>query len=150
MTTIKTTKYPQSNVYIKETYSETDLKSDMAKLHHNFDIENLGNGYSDGVVKKLSTQFNRFKMAFPDEELTKTFAYVFFTRPDLNILTSSTKLSSQADADPLYNYLYKNNPSLFRNLTKYGSATHAFNVFLSNNAKSFEISDEYIKTVEAG
>ena len=150
MTTSETPKSSGSNVYIKETYSAAELKSDMAKLHHNFDIENLGNGYSDGVVKKLSTQFNRFKMAFPDEELTKTFAYVFFTRPDLNILTSSTKLSSQADADPLYNYLYKNNPSLFRNLTKYGSGIHAFNVFLSNKAKSFEISDEYIKTVEAG
>ena len=105
MATSETPKSSGSNVYIKETYSAAELKSDMAKLHHNFDIENLGNGYSDGVVEKLSTQFNRFKMAFPDEELTKTFAYVFFTRPDLNILTSSTKLSSQADADPLYNYL---------------------------------------------
>ena len=36
------------------------------------DIENLNGGYSDGVITKSATQFNRFKMAFPDEELTKT------------------------------------------------------------------------------
>ena len=138
------------SVYIKNAYTSSELKSDMSKIHHNFDIENLDTGYTDGVVKKSSTQFNRFKMAFPDYELTKTFAYVFFTRPDLNILSSKTKLSTQADADPLYNYLYYNNPDLVRNLTKYGSTNHCFNVFLSNIAKSFEISDEYIKTVEAG
>ena len=43
MTTIKTTKYPQSHVYIEETYSETNLKSNMGTLHHNFDIATLGN-----------------------------------------------------------------------------------------------------------
>ena len=121
------------SVYIKNAYTSSELKSDMSKIHHNFDIENLDTGYTDGVVKKSSTQFNRFKMAFPDYELTKTFAYVFFTRPDLNILSSKTKLSTQADADPLYNYLYYNNPDLVRNLTKYGSTNHCFNVFLSGS-----------------
>ena len=77
MATSETPKSSGSNIYIKETYSAAELKSDMAKLHHNFDIENLENGYSDGVVKKLSTQFNRFKMAFPDEELTYEEQKVF-------------------------------------------------------------------------
>ena len=43
MATNETPKIPGSGVYIKETYSAADLKSDMTKLHHNFDIENLGN-----------------------------------------------------------------------------------------------------------
>lgn len=138
------------SIYIANAYSTTDLKNDMSKIHHNFDIANLDSGYTDTVVSRMSSQFNRFKTAFPDYELTKTFAYVFFTRPDLNILTSRTEMCSQASQDPLYNYAYHNNPELIRNLTRFGSTNHCFNVFLSNVAKSFEISDEYIKTVEAG
>lgn len=139
------------SIYIANAYSETDLRNDMASIHHNFDIANLdGTGYTDTVAERMSREFSRFKTAFPDEELTKTFAYVFFTRPDLNILNSRTELSTQAEQDPLYNYLYNNSPDLIRNLTRYGSTNHSFNVFLSNKAKSFEISDEYIKTVEAG
>ena len=150
MPTFTPSDFPDSGIYIRETYNDAELRADMNRIHTDLDIENLNGGYSDGVITKSATQFNRFKMAFPDEELTKTFAYVFFTRPDLNLLSSNSSLSEQADLEPLCNYLYNNNPDLVRNLTRYGSTNHAFNVFLSNKAKSFEISDEYIKTVEAG
>ena len=78
--------FPDSGIYIKETYNDAELRADMNRIHTDLDIENLNGGYSDGVITKSATQFNRFKMAFPDEELTKTFAYVFFTRPDLYLL----------------------------------------------------------------
>ena len=40
-------------------------------------------------------KYNRFKLAMPDDILTKGFAHVFFTRPDCNILTESNKLTSK-------------------------------------------------------
>jgi hypothetical protein len=44
-----------------------------------------GSGYFSDLQKKMYNSFNRNKTAFPDKNLNKTFAYVFFTRPDLNI-----------------------------------------------------------------
>ena len=111
-------------------------------------------GYYTDLQAKLYNSFNRNKTAYPDKELNKTFAYVFFTRPDLNILDTSTNgtiaMNDQSQYDPKYKFLYKNNPWCLKSLVLNGNPHHKFLILLSNEAKSFEINDTMIKTVEHG
>jgi hypothetical protein len=111
-------------------------------------------GYYSDLQKKLYNSFNRNKIAFPDRELTKTFAYVFFTRPDLNILTgggsSYSLYGKNVDKDKKYKYLWENNPWCLKSLVSNSNPYHKFMVLLSNEAKSFEVGDVVLKTVEHG
>jgi hypothetical protein len=52
--------------------------------------------------------------------------------------------------DPTYYYLDQSDQELMTSLTEDFSKSHDLNPFLSNLAASFEISDEYIKTIEHG
>ena len=125
-------------------YSEMDKSLKIIRENHNL-IE--GASLKNAMVDK----FNRFKIAFPDSELGKTFDHVFFTRPDLNLYTSSAgKLTAQAEQDPMYYYLNKTDKNLLLSLTRYFSANHDFIPFLSNKVGSFELGDDYIKTEEYG
>lgn len=136
-------------VYIKNIKDTTN--SDMIKIRKNFSIGNPDRrSGTDSVINQMFTQFNRWNFAFPDYHLARTHTKIFFTRPDLNIMTSSTDMHTQAKKDPFYKYIYENQPNVIKYLTKYASPKHQFNPMISNNPKSFEISDEYIKTVEAG
>lgn len=96
--------------------------------------------------------FNRFKTPIPDMMLSKTFSHVFFTRPDLNLAKNNGsgiwEMTVQAHNDPLYYYLWKNNPDLIRLLTLDFSEKHNFNPYLSNMCVSFELQDEFIKSDE--
>lgn len=97
--------------------------------------------------------FDRFKMPYPEMSLGKTFAHVFFTRPDLNIVNRSGmnfSLTRQAQNDPLYYHLGKSRLVLLASLTSTLCTSHDLIPYLSNAASSFEISDEFIKTVEHG
>ena len=100
---------------------------------------------------RMFFNFDRYKVALPDYHLTKTFSRVFFTRPSLHLINASDKsLTTQCKNDPLYHYLYKNNRNIVLSLTDHLTTQHDFLPFLCNCAKSFEVSDEYIKTVEHG
>jgi hypothetical protein len=104
--------------------------------------------------KTLFTQFNRFKVPLVDYHLTKTFAHVFFTRPDLNLIKDYTfpnfQLNEQASLDSTILYAYRNNPNIIVSLTDELTKKHSFNPYLSNVCHSFELSDEYIKTLDHG
>lgn len=143
--------------------SDNTIMKEIARIKYNMDIsysdrndiyDNKSNGYFSDLQAKLHHSFNRNKTAFPDRELTKTFAYVFFTRPDLNIINmkADTKTFSLNPkiADPKYAYLFKNNPNCLRSLVTAGNPHHKFLVLLSNEAKSFEVSDLALKTTEHG
>ena len=123
--------------------NKDDIYSDYTK-------DNISKGYVSDLQKKLYNSFNRNKVAYPDKELNKTFAYVFFTRPDLNILTSSFNLTNQTTYDPKYHYLYNNNPWSLKSLVNGGNPHHKFMTFLSNEALSFEVGDIVLKTHEHG
>ena len=121
------------------------------------DIYNeIQDGYITDLQAKMHHSFNRNKVMYPDKELNKTFAYVFFTRPDLNILdygvTAPGKFSinSNSAADPKYSYIFNNNSNTLRSLVKNGNPNHKFLVFLSNEARSFEVEDTVLKTYEHG
>lgn len=152
-------KYGKYDVVNNET-----IMTEIARLKYNMDIsysdkndiyDNKSNGYFSDLQAKLHNSFNRNKTAYPDKELTKTFAYVFFTRPDLNILEPGVQagdflLHSNVKADPKYAYLWRNNPNCLKSLITKGNSHHKFLVLLSNEAKSFEVSDLVLKTTEHG
>lgn len=139
------------------------IQKELDRIKYNMDIAYVkkdeiytnsttitSNNYFANIQKKIHNSFNRNKTAFPDYHLNKTFAYVFFTRPDLNLLTPTFKLTDNSNSDPKYKYLFDNNQWTLRSLVKHGNPNHDFLVLLSNEAKSFEVSDHVIKTVEHG
>ena len=150
-------------------YSDLVIDNNIAAIKHNMDISyttsddvydsiwsNGNSGYFSDLQKKMYNSFNRHKTAFPDKVLTKTFAYVFFTRPDLNILTvgsGTTNLvlnDENTGHDPKYKYLWENNPWCLKSLVSAGNPYHKFMVLLSNEALSFEVGDVVLKTMEHG
>jgi len=99
--------------------------------------------------------YNRFKS--PDTNLAhnKSFTYVFFTRPDLNILK---KTGQTADiADQCLNHtestmLWYRNPALFKLLvdrSRCGDVDN-FNMLLSNACTNFSVEDENLSFIEVG
>ena len=173
------TSWYQPMTFTNGSYNPVDdaiIAKNIAALKHNMDIgysvsgdiydgsnitdAKLGysigsKGYYSSLQKKLYNSFNRNKVAFPDKDLNKTFAYVFFTRPDLNVLkagssASSLVLTDQTNYDMKYSYIYKNNPWSLKSLVSAGNSHHKFMTVLSNEALSFEVGDVVIKTVEHG
>jgi hypothetical protein len=126
---------------------ESSFLSNLSSIKNNL---NVSEDTFRGLNYNLFHKFNRFKVAFPDYHLPKTFAHVFFTRPDLHLMDGPSSLLSDVDNDPTFYYLFKNNPDILRALTRYFDSSHDFHPFIGNTAQSFELSDEYVKTVEHG
>ena len=131
-------------------YADTSfIKSNIDIVKTNMNI-NYHNNY-DELNDDLFTKFNRFKINFPDYNLSKSFAYVFFTRPDLNITNEkNTTLHSQVLNDPYFSDIWNTNRKIITALTKNYNHVHSFHPFLSNTSTSFEVSDEIIKTEDVG
>lgn len=136
------------NYYTDTQFAQSAIKA----VKENLNI--LGDSGCRAITSNLFKKFNRYKVAMPDTELGKTFAYVFFTRPDLNIVDylgdGKHDLAAQVKNDAVFYYVYKNDPNIILSLTKDYTGAHDFHPYLSNKANSFEISDEYIKTVDHG
>ena len=126
-----------------------NLNSDLLTIEKNLNIA-MSMNEVENVRKNMITKFNRFKIAYPDLALSKSFAHIFFTRPNLNIYKSPNVLQPKLESDATFYYLHKNNPTLLKSLTSSFDSRHDFNPFLSNVAESFELSDEYIDTMEYG
>lgn len=145
--------------YIPLKYTSYNYNVDTTFLDTNLDIIRRNANIKSGPTYKTMTaalhqQFNRYKIAYPDAYLSKSTSYVFFTRPDLNILKSTTggnvALTDDFKNVGLYYMLFNKNPDLLRGLTSHLTSKHDFNIWLSNQSESFELSDEFIKTVEHG
>ena len=98
------------------------------------------------------TKFNKYRLTVPDFHLTNTTAYIFFTRPDLNIMDSnSNSMASgiqKTPLAPLFYYVAAKHPNICRSLTGSLSGSHDFIPILCNSARSLDITDESIKTEE--
>ena len=142
-------KFQEYNKYIDNYYMRYDsFNSDIKTAKNNL---NIGNIDPNTIKSNTLTKFNRFKIAYPEETLTKTFAYVFFTRPDLNLFSDKNTLLPKVSNDPFYYYMFRNNKDLLLSLTgRTFSYSHDFNPFLSNKAESFELKDTYIDTEDYG
>lgn len=99
--------------------------------------------------------YNRFKVPDPNVAFNRTFTHVFFTRPDLNILKVSGTRYTVADQCANHteaSLLWRRYPELFKLLVnnyRCGDANN-FNLLLSNQILTADISDETLGTVEAG
>ena len=126
-------------------YSESF--SDFSKLYEreNYDVHSIRKNFTN-----ITTHYNRFKLANPEETLSRGFVHIFFTRPDLNVFTEAGKVTAQADADPFFNYVYKNKPGLAEQLVLHNGEPHDFMWLLSNKAGSFQINDENLEVGDYG
>ena len=106
------------------------------------------------LYDRYSRYYNRFKVASVDDVLTKTFAHVFFTRPDCNIIQSvgseSITLVDQLSKNPDYEIEFKNNPGVLLQLSQAVGLNHQFMMLPSNRVNSFECRDRNIDTVKYG
>ena len=98
----------------------------------------------------LMDNFNRFYKIFPDTELPGGLtSYVFITRPDLNIYTSSTNtLVSENKNDVKLQYMQADYPELLHMLTLDYDSTHQFIPFLQGRTESLQLPDYQISTSE--
>lgn len=96
------------------------------------------------------SKYNRFKVANPENVLSKSFAHVFFVRPDLNILThagsGNFELTATVKNDSSLYYAINHCPEILKELTHSNDSSHDFMFMLSNAVNSFEVSDEFIRT----
>lgn len=148
--------YESSAPYIHDNVQRDTFFNDYSSFDDNLKIieRNLNIGVRksnvDDIRYNMVNKFNRFKVAYPDLQLSKSFSHVFFTRPDLNLYSNSGQLTSRVEQDEVFYYLNKNSPQLLKSLTRDFSKTHDFNPFLSNMAGSFELKDEMVQTVDVG
>lgn len=132
--------------------SVSKLEDSLMKARASLGIQVHGNNDIAKAVKYY--MYNRFKS--PDINLAhnKSVTYVFFTRPDLNILVpgSTPQANTQTLNHSESSLIWRRNPELFKLLTdctRCGDHNN-FNMLLSNQVTSFEIKDEEITSVKAG
>lgn len=95
--------------------------------------------------------YNRFRVPDINLNLSRTFTYVFFTRPDLNLLYHRGGAVDQVNRHTEAAMLWRRNPELFKLLTDFSRCegdTNNFNLLLSNQVLSFETNEETLKTTE--
>lgn len=129
------------------------LEDKLQQARQELGLQVHGNNNIARAVKYY--MYNRFKT--PDINLAhnKSVTYVFFTRPDLNILTGNTTTpyaNSQTINHSESSFIWQRNPELFKLLTdcKRCGDSDNFNMLLSNQVSSFDIRDEEISSVRAG
>ena len=130
------------------------LEDKLKEARASFGIQVHGNNDIARAVK--FNLYNRFKS--PDQNLSfsKMSTHIFFTRPDLNLLDCSNGIiygpNSQIKNHSDTSLLYKTDPYIFRILTdssRCGDKDN-FNWVLSNQIKSFDITDEELGESEVG
>lgn len=152
ITNLVTTKFTPSTTVYRYKVDTSFVNQNLDIIRNNLNIVPSGDYAS--ATDALFDRFNRYKIAFPETYLSKSFAHVFFTRPDLNLVEKKAngnyQLNSQASIDPLFYSVFRKNPKIIMSLSNGLTSKHDFQPFLSNVAESFELSDEFIKTVEHG
>lgn len=99
--------------------------------------------------------YNRYKV--PDTNLShnKTTTHIFFTRPDLNIISNNINVrlpNTQVRSHTESALIWRRYPEIFKLLTdcrRCGDSNN-FNMLLSNQITSFSLQDENLSTVRAG
>lgn len=129
----------------------TTLEDKLKTARASFGIPVHGNNEIARAMKYYL--YNRFKT--PDINLAhnKSFTYVFFTRPDLNIIDPKRKtVNNQCLNHTETAMIWRRYPELFKLLSdcKRNGDGNNFNMLLSNQVTSFDIQDETITTIRAG
>lgn len=151
---IVTAKYDYQIVPGKSPLSGYKLEDRLQQARAAFGIPVHG---SNSIARSMKYyMYNRFKV--PDTNLahSKSYTYVFFTRPDLNLLDCSGS-GTLKPVDQVFNHtegamVWRRNPDILKLLTDSDRCDddNNFNLLLSNQVRSFDISDEKLATIEAG
>lgn len=141
--------------YTGTEFDDKKNYTDMEEIRRSVNLDLMN---PQQLFRQYTKYYNRYKIQNPNDALTKAFGHVFFVRPDCNIYADG---STGANASPTladnlknlseYYYALQHAPELLRELTQ-GKAgyDHEFMMFLSNKAKSFETSDEYVEDESYG
>jgi hypothetical protein len=143
------------NIYDYTITIQSDILKSIESIKKNL---NVPSAYSRRELnKKFHEEFNRFHVQYPDYFMNNTIGYVFFTRPDLNIMSqddngaySTSDFADQVLNDSQLSYIVKASPETAKLLTVGYSSDHYFNPLLSNTVMSLDVSDESIDTLETG
>lgn len=147
------TKKAKLNPDSKESVGITSKMDDA--IHFNL---NMGTGHG-GFEKNFSYYFDRFYSVYPEHELSSLCQYVFFVRPDLNILdtnrgtllslSNSRKRYTQAmspNNNQFLRYMHQAYPYLLDCLVLNGNLdSHDFIPFLTGRVESINLPDYTIK-----
>lgn len=100
-------------------------------------------------------KINRFRMRNPNDELAKTTGYVFFVRPDLNILSGDKALTRQAQNCPEFVQAFEDYIAILYSLNRAGggrsgSIASPFINMITGSATSFTPQDATIDMEEVG
>lgn len=134
-----------SNMYMNYILNNENISDIRSRLLNTLNLREETSAQS--TFSKYTKFYNRFKLPTMNDAFQKGFAHVFFTRPDCNLLLDGTlQLNSAFSADPEFNYAWKNNSDLVKQLVLDNGQSHEFMLSLSNKAASFSLSDEYINT----
>ena len=138
----------------REHYNENDaiVKRAAATLKLVEQSNNTNLKSRSKIIEYQTKYYNRFKINMANNQLSKTFAHIFFVRPDCNIFAAgkggsktNPVLSKNLKTESEFYYALKHNPQILRQLTQRDSGyNNQFMMLLSNAAKSFELSDEYV------
>lgn len=142
---------PGDDRYKKTT---SKLENDLMRARAALGLQVHGNNNIGRNVKYY--MYNRFKV--PDQNLAfnKMTTHVFFTRPDLNLLTCRNGHPGVANSQVMGHtdsaMLWRMNPTLFKLLTT-GSRcgdSNNFNLLLSQQVSSWDIPEDELQTQEVG
>ena len=138
--------------------SEHRLSDTEMRQVHNILTHWSGSGGLDEVT--ALDNFNRFYSIFPDMEMPNDLkSYVFFTRPELNVIDRSgnTSYSGKKGGLGLVNRNSQDNrlqhmamlyPEMLQMLTKDYSEVHDFIPYLQGRTESLQIPDYNIRTMD--
>lgn len=140
-------KYDSDDVKINS--ADKSVLYDMTAVRRSLNL--LNRSVSPSTLRQLyMNNYNRFKETYVDDMLNKTFAHVFFVRPNCNIFDSGSALTLTETLTniPEFYYALKHNKLILQQLQQdYGGApAHQFMFYPSNKVRSFEVADEYIVT----
>lgn len=115
---------------------------DLTKIYKDYNM-NTRTIYAN--TKNNIERYNRFKLAYPDDILSRGYMHIFMTRPDLNYFSGSTyNIRSEMSNDPFLTYMRRKNLSLVKQLVELNGDNHQFMMMLSNKAKGFSLTDDGI------
>ena len=131
--------YNSRTLFYNPTVNQHNVgKMNDTKLHDEMEIE-----YTVRHPFAQYRYFNRYLRDFPDEALTSLVPYVFFVRPDLNILnlTQDDFANDAIRGDATIRWLYNNCPEIVRMLSTNYSDYHDYMPYLGSKVETFPTFD---------
>lgn len=123
-------------------------------IHYNLNMDTGTGGYE----KNTAIHFDRFYSIYPEHEMTGLCQYVFFVKPDLNILKNGSHTLISLDSerarysqntspnnDQFLRYMNARHPYVLANLSGNRIANHDFMPILTGRVESISLPDYKIK-----